>query len=120
MDWITDRLPTKADGDKDGDVVLLLGNDRSWCEANWMMVKPGQPWLAFAPPASASTSEPTPSTPTPLTRQRRIISITEVDDTAFAIADDGTAWSLSANWSNWTQLPALPKHEADRATGVVP
>ena len=112
LPWITDRLPTEADGDKDGDVICLLGGaSNAWCGVDWTSVAPGQPWLAFAPPASASTSEPTPSTPTPLTRQRRIISITEVDDTAFAIADDGTAWSLSANWSNWTQLPALPKSD---------
>ena len=112
LPWITDRLPTEADGDKDGDVILLLdGAPNAWCGVDWTSVEPGQAWLAFAPPASASTSEPTPSTPTPLTRQRRIISIAEVDDTAFAIADDGTAWSLSANWSNWTQLPALPNSD---------
>lgn len=110
LPWITDRLPTEADGDKDGDVVLLLdGDNNAWCGVYWLLVKRGQPWLAFTPPTTASTSEPAPSTPTPLTR--RITGIAEADGTVIAVADDGTAWYLSANWSNWTQLPALPKSD---------
>lgn len=116
MDWITDRLPTKADGDKDGDVVLLLdGDNNAWCGVHWLLVKRGQPWLAFTPPATASTSEPTPSTPTPLTRQRRIISITrtmhDATETIDAVADDGTAWWMVTGKVDWTQLPALPDRE---------
>ena len=51
---------------------------------------------------------------------RRIVRITESEGTAIAVADDGSAWWLSADWSRWTQLPALPQREADRAAGVVP
>ena len=110
LPWITDRLPTKADGDKDGDVIFLLdGDSNAWSVGNWRSVEPGQPWLAFTPPATASTSEPAPSTPTPLTR--RITGIAEAKGTAMAVADDGTAWYLSAGWSSWTQLPALPKSD---------
>lgn len=115
LPWITDRLPTKADGDKYGDVVILFADDTAWCWAYWRDVELGQAWLAFAPPASASTSEPTPSTPTPLTRPRRIISLTRTvhgaAHTIDAVADDGTAWWMVPGEVNWTQLPALPKSD---------
>ena len=91
MDWITDRLPTEADADVDGDVLCLRYRMDI---ASWKNVESGEPWLPLAPS----------STPRP----RRIISIAEVECTTMAVADDGTAWYLSADWSSWTQLPALP------------
>lgn len=109
LPWITDRLPTRADGDKDGDVVLLLdGDNNGWCGVHWLLVKRGQPWLAFTPPTTAST-------PAPLTRPRRIISITRTmhgaTETIDAVADDGTAWWKVPGDVDWTQLPALPKSD---------
>lgn len=105
LPWITDRLPTGADGDKDGDVICLLdGTNNVWCGAHWRRVEPGTAWLAFTPPA-------TPSTPTPLTR--RIVSLTRtihgVTETIDAIADDGTAWWMVPGEVDWTQLPPLPR-----------
>lgn len=116
LPWITDRLPTAADGDKDGDVVILLdGDNNAWCGSHWWRVKLGQAWLAFTPPATPSTSEPTPSTPAPLTR--RILSITRTVygaiHTIDAVADDGTAWWKVPGEVNWTQLPPLPEREAE-------
>lgn len=110
LNWITDRLPQSADGDKDGDVIVLIPGNRAWCRSYWWRVEPGQPWLAFAPPATPSPSEPTSSTPTPLTR--RIVSITRTihgaTETIDAIADDGTAWWMVPGEVDWTQLPKLP------------
>lgn len=123
LPWITDRPPTEADGDKDGDVIALLPDKKSWCAHHWTVVELGQAWLPFTlPTAAPSTPEPTPSTRTPLTR--RIVSITRTihgaTETIDAIADDGTAWWMVPGEVDWTQLPALPKQEADRATGMVP
>lgn len=115
LPWITDRLPTEADGDKDGNVIILIPGNRAWCRSYWSSVEPGQPWLAFTPPTTASTSKPTPSTPAPLTR--RIVSITRTVYGAIhiidAVADDGTAWWKVPGEVNWTQLPELPKWEAE-------
>lgn len=114
LPWITDRLPTAADCDEDGDVIILIFGNRAWCRSCWGSVEPGQPWLAFTPPATASTSEPTPSTPAPLTR--RIVSITRTVygaiHTIDAVADDGTAWWKVPGEVNWTQLPPLPDRDA--------
>lgn len=95
MDWITDRLPTEADADGDGDVLCLRYRMDI---ASWKNVESGEPWLPFAPP----------STPQP----RRIVSITRTVygaiHTIDAVADDGTAWWKVPSEVNWTQLPALP------------
>ena len=48
-----------------------------------------------------------------LETRRRIISIAEVECTTMAVADDGTAWYLSADWSSWIQLPLLPDREVE-------
>ena len=97
MDWITDRLPTEADADGDGDVLCLRYRMDI---ASWKNVESGEPWLPLAPS----------STPRP----RRIVSITRTvqesgDHTIDAVADDGTAWWMIAGVTDgWTQLPALP------------
>lgn len=44
-DWITDRLPTEADGDTEFDVVVL--NDAQtgdWRYVTWDEVQPGWAW----------------------------------------------------------------------------
>jgi len=49
-DWITDRLPTEADADGEGDVQvprvpggsIQKGDD--WCYQHYAVVVPGQPW----------------------------------------------------------------------------
>ena len=66
-DWITDRLPTAADADYEGDVFLpekpkaLPGDytENSW--QHWSLVVPGQPWWskkAAANPTPASAQLP--------------------------------------------------------------
>ena len=101
MDWITDRLPTKADGDECGDVVVSIGY--AWDMARWEEVQNGQAWLAFKP-ADATT-------------KRRIISTNRTVHpngvaTIDAVADDGTAWWVVQGGENgWRQLPPLPDRE---------
>jgi hypothetical protein len=62
-DWITDRPPTGADGDMDGDVRMRRapGSDRTRL-IHWSFVPPGVDWQRtsyWKPPA-----EPTPAKPT--------------------------------------------------------
>lgn len=65
-DWITDRLPTKADADKDGD-VLVPGKPGdpfnadtidSW---NYRLIILGQPWLPAYSKASSAPADPAPA-----------------------------------------------------------
>ena len=114
MDWINDRLPTEADGDEDGDVVVLCDSGKAWFRSYWRAVDPGQPWLPFTPPATNPAPESVaPATPAP--HPRRFVSITRTVygavHTLDAVADDGTAWWRVAGEVDWTQLPALPDRE---------
>lgn len=106
MDWITDRLPTEADADSAGDVVVRLDHDQ-WDMTEWYNVPESTPWVAFEP-ADAANFLNEVAAAVEAGNRRRIISTVEVEGTAMAVADDGTAWYLSADWSSWTQLPALP------------
>jgi hypothetical protein len=49
LEWITDRLPTEADADRDGDVRVpraLAQNPRTggWWFQRYRLIVPGQPW----------------------------------------------------------------------------
>lgn len=66
-DWITDRLPTEADADENGDVYVCtspqLNKELFDCE-NWHDVTLGWPWRhtdLWTPPTPAP--EPTPAAP---------------------------------------------------------
>ena len=146
MDWINDRLPTEADADRDGDVAVKQrpGSD-AFAYFHWSFVKPGMIWRRTShwyaeqtPEPATPASQPRPpftppgATPepaaaavaTPTSQRRRIVSLSRTVygavHTIDAVADDGTAWWKVPGEADWTQLPALPKREADRAAGVVP
>ena len=112
MDWITDRLPTVADSDSAGDVVIRLNHDQ-WDMTEWYNVPESTPWLAFKP-ADAADFLNSLAAAVEDGQRRRIISTTRTvmangDHTIDAVADDGTAWWMIAGVTDgWTQLPALP------------
>jgi hypothetical protein len=64
QEWITDRPPTEADGDMDGDVRMVPRPNVSntWCLAHWSCVGAGAFWqhtnTFWRPP-----TEPTPTEP---------------------------------------------------------
>ena len=121
LTWINDRLPTKEDGDRDGDVVVLCPYGSAWCLVSWDSVGSGLFWLPFTPPIVAPTPEPAafkPAAPAaPVSQPRRFVSITRTvygaGSTIDAVADDGTAWWRVPGEVEWTQLPALPMREAE-------
>ena len=92
-DWITDRLPTKADADADGEV---LAQGKGWI--NWKHVTTGTHWRHTIIWRSPTTTIP-----------RKFTSITHVDDRYLALADDGTAWFDLGN--GWMQMDPLPARE---------
>jgi uncharacterized protein YceH (UPF0502 family) len=60
--WITDRLPTRADGDQDGEVRLRSRPGSSeYNFAHWSYVGPGAPWQHtsyWKPPTEPDPTEP--------------------------------------------------------------
>jgi hypothetical protein len=115
MDWITDRLPTKADADEWGDVVI--GYEGGWDMVRWEEVQTGQAWLAFKP-ADAADFLNSIAAAVEAGQRRRIISTNRtvhpngvgiID----AVADDGTAWWIAQgdDDNGWRQLPPLPDRE---------
>jgi len=59
FEWITNRLPTEADGDSDGDVRLRRG--KNFGLVHWSYVGPGAPWQHtsyWKPSAEPETTEP--------------------------------------------------------------
>lgn len=60
-EWITDRLPTEADGDADGEVVVL-GNsecgDSYYIYSHWSLVQPGEGWYVVSNEEPELTQRP--------------------------------------------------------------
>lgn len=60
-EWITDRLPTEADGDADGEVVVL-GNsecgDSYYVYSHWSLVQPGEGWYTVSNEEPELTQRP--------------------------------------------------------------
>ena len=126
-EWITDRPPTEADGDINGDVRIRRapGSDTTR-HLHWSYAG-GAPWqhTSYWKPAT----EPTPTEPDrelfipaaqveelriPFSSARRVaqIAFNTVDaETAclIALCNDGTLWRLNSHDVCWTELPAIPQ-----------
>jgi hypothetical protein len=65
LGWITDRLPTEADADSDGDVRIPQSNSQGpeidWRFQQWDLIVPGQPWWSHKAAAGVA-SETGPAT----------------------------------------------------------
>ena len=70
-EWITDRLPTEADGDMDGDVRMVPAphaDSDDYLLVHWSYVGDAAPWQrtdCWKPLAEPTPTEPTPTEPTP-------------------------------------------------------
>jgi hypothetical protein len=68
-EWITDRLPTEADGDMEGNVWMRhVSSPEHNFFAHWSHVGPGAPWQRtsyWKPTAEPDRIKPTPTEPTP-------------------------------------------------------
>ena len=109
--WITDRPPTEADGDKDGDVWVRICPDRlTGMHMHWSHVGIWTPWRHshyWSPPAPKPELEPEPAARA--TETRRFVSISRTilkngDHILDAIDDEGVAW--------WMRLDTQPHHPA--------
>lgn len=60
-EWITDRLPTEADGDADGEVVVLGSSecgDNYYVYSHWTLVRPGEGWYVVSNEEPELTQRP--------------------------------------------------------------
>jgi len=56
MSWITHRLPTKKDGDGDGDVIVYGVLENCFGFRKWYDVNDGTPFIPYTEPKKASDS----------------------------------------------------------------
>ena len=97
-DWITDRPPTEADADADGQV---LAQGKTWSGfIELHLVRTGTRWRHTSMWDSPTTTIP-----------RKFTSITHTGAFYLALADDGTAWFDLGN--GWMQLDPLPAREVE-------
>jgi hypothetical protein len=118
QEWITDRLPTEADGDQDGEVRMVLRPNVSapWHLAHWSCVGAGAFWQhtsCWEPPTEPTPTEPDPAEPDRIASRRVVqIAFDAVDaetSALIALCDDGSIWRLNAYDDYWTELPAIPQ-----------
>jgi hypothetical protein len=109
QEWIRDRRPTAADGDRDGDVRMLRGpSHRGYALIHWSYVGAGVPWQhtgLWQPPA-----EPVP-TEADRIASRRVVQMVMAPSASnaffVALCNDGSMWQLGEG--SWIQLPAIPQ-----------
>jgi hypothetical protein len=110
-EWITDRLPTRADADADGDVRVRYetgGAPEDGVYVHYSVVVPGQPW--WSRNAAARAAQPTPP---PAPAPTRVVTALAIDSevTVIAACDDGTMW-IRQPMDGWGQIPSIPQPEA--------
>ena len=112
-EWITDRLPTAADADEDGDVRVCFeqsGRSEDGIYVHYSEVVPGQPW--WSPKAAAQPTPPPAPAPAPT---RVVTAMTANDLRLYAACNDGTMWAVGAVSGEWHQIPSIPQPEAPNA-----
>ncbi len=126
-DWITHRLPTAADADRDGDVRIPLSVDAAmngpehgigglyWAFYHHGLIVPGQPWWS-----EEAAANPTPPATSPAPAPaRKVVQIavespaTEGNDAyIYALCNDGTILLQGVGTGGpWQQLPPIPQPE---------
>jgi hypothetical protein len=116
-EWITDRLPTAADADADGDVKIIktgrFQDPENGDFAHYTLIVPGQPW--WSRNAAARAAQPTPP-PAPAPT-RVVTAMCAAYDNMYAACNDGTVWARSPmrDWCGWEQVDSIPQPEAPNA-----
>jgi hypothetical protein len=111
-EWITDRLPTAEDADRDGDVRIryeIGGAPEDGVYAHYSVVVPGQPWWSHK--AAARAAQPT-SRPAPAPA-RVVTAMAATQYRVFVACSDGTMWDWPPAGGEWRQLPSIPQEAPD-------
>lgn len=126
-DWITDRLPTKADADQSGDVIVCTSptlHKALKTYRDWRVVTLGWPWRHteyWTSPTPAPEFAPAAPEPEPEKATRGFAWFNRVDMNPgheveeYAVATDGTAWWRIIGKDDrledkkWIQVRPLPQ-----------
>lgn len=120
--WITDRLPTKADGDEDGDVKICTSPRLSmedWSYEKWYHVTLEWPWRhcsTWVPPEPEPSTPATPE-PEPEKATRGFLEFVRLPYSAgfldSAVGTDNTAWVRyrvgNSDDNIWIKVLPLPQ-----------
>jgi hypothetical protein len=97
-EWITHRLPTKADGDGEGDVRVPRDSEgTAWWFQHYSLIVPGQPWWSHRIPERVEV-EPAPALVVAVGQQWRrrngeVVTITQLDP--------GTDFPICVGYGCW-------------------
>jgi hypothetical protein len=124
-DWITDRLPTEADADSDGDVLIPQGIEGaeegpdSGCfhYYHYSLIVPGQPWWSKKAAAANPTPPATSPAPAPTRKVVQIVATAESKNCyscLYALCNDDSIFEIAFRPGIpdvWRQLPPIPQPE---------
>jgi len=107
-EWITDRLPTEADGDVAGNVRMVLrpGGYGVYYLAHWSYVGSGAPWQHtdfWQRPA-----EPAPAERNRIPTRQAVQILSFPLGRIAALCNDGTIW-VSDKEDGWHRLARIPQ-----------
>lgn len=112
MNWITDRPPTGADGDEDGEVIVRRRPGKDFgALVHWSHVATGVPWrrsVFWQPPSPAAEPAPKPALALGQTWRRRdgrVVTITSFDGYPFWA--QGVWYSPDGRHANLVACPHL-------------
>jgi len=107
--WITDRLPTWHDADKDCEVIVPYKQDRGPGDGlyvDYRVVVPGQPWWSEN---AARAAQPTPP-PVPAPTRWVTAMASDAEFGIIAACNDGTTWRIDVI-GTWHPIAPIPQPE---------
>jgi len=111
-EWITDRLPTTKDTDRDGNVRVPGDSPEDGMFAHYSEILPGQPWWSRNAAARAAHPAPAPA-PAPT---RVVTALCSHEGRLYAACDDGSFWEATeSKRCGWLRRDQIPQPEASNA-----
>ena len=118
-EWITDRVPTEADADDGGEVIISWtpgDTPEESCKwAKYSAVSPGQPW--WSERADYARDYAARVTPPPAPAPARVVTaLCSHEGRLYAACGDGSFWEATdSKRCGWLRRDQIPQPEAPDA-----